>query len=819
MAPKKQKRSVGKHASEHQRGSRKRKPSSRAHTLTRDASTGPSDPRKSRMCTRNSTRNGPNNTRTRRNQPHAHVHHKPSHPTRVGEIYDPNSLCEEALRSVYPSLRVYPIPSHMTRALVTKFNQQISHSRRQPPVREEGCDNDSAPPAEKKGSVEDPPSKPLPDITYFQLFRTFSGHDHQKNRPHLVLLKGGCVRDVLQGVAPSAVNDIDIIHTMPFSKARFGVPYGLNAQNIQYYESHSATHKYIKVGQQRDSATDTEPVDCVAETHFPPLEKYEAPVNTLFINVTHGRRNARQVMQPELDRVYDITGKGMDHLKQHVWGAPTQEVLQHPHWLSNAMLWRMLKFAIRGYRVSTRTKLALYRHWLGHYKTFSQNSFHFVWRDPWRHFLRPGDLVKESSAHERVERALDNMIEAVGADLDQLQELGHGATSASRFCRMLLECNVITSPGQFALLREIGKQARSLQAQAKRHRGDGTTGSQVSSSSNQSAHATQNKLLDCTKALILQTFKKTSFELPDVHTRLCSAPQEPLPPSPPEMEPNQTDCDKCTLVLPSEPAQLVATHPDTIRACAYLDAFAAEHTGERDGARLVLERLRLLVDTRLLTTYPMRSWSSDLRVPLDFKYSPTPFGFPQIRSSGRGLEFPLERGIWNALHIFLSDTQVERVSCAMMTPPKKTNTSSVLPVLPRPCNLWRWLCALSKKGFGVWVEGPFVHRLVQSGAPQSTLQDMHVVLIPDTDVSTNTAAGGMWDVQLRPCQSTSSDTLDVTPRNMRLRMCSETSLLSSEQKSAGAGVLYIDMQRRCVVDPSPDGTHMVASRRLDTHTP
>lgn len=358
-----------------------------------------------------------------------------------GRVYDRQSACERLLRRQYPDLRVYPLRKATTKALHHLFQKQIPHSLRQPPGARDALGADST-----------------AGIDHLTLFRIFSQRRSPQHDPYLVFIKGGCVRDIVQGRAIGAINDIDIVHTMPFAKARFGKPYGLNAKRVQYYTQRAPGFKYIKVGNTaRGNAVG--PVDCTETKLNPSLNSYEAPLNTLMINVTHARG-----MPSELDRVYDITGCGMDHARRRIWTAPNHETLHDPAWLSGAKLWRMLRFRLRGNDVPLATREVIYRYWLDNHATLPP----YVWRNPLlKHF---GQIVaKEAVAREAATKAnappsapalalapppaktvlrvaYERVVDLVGHDFDQISSLGLPA--ALGFVRMMFAHGLLTVPEQ-----------------------------------------------------------------------------------------------------------------------------------------------------------------------------------------------------------------------------------------------------------------------------------------------------------------------------------------------------------------------------------
>ena len=126
--------------------------------------------------------------------------------------------CERILRRVYPTLRVHPLTSSIKEALVQKFKQRIPFSKWGDKTGKQG-------------------------ITYWELFRALSGYNHKKNEHHLVLIKGGFVRDIVQGKSLDEIHDVDVVHTKPFGQARFGNN-GLGVLKVKYTPISDAESKY-----------------------------------------------------------------------------------------------------------------------------------------------------------------------------------------------------------------------------------------------------------------------------------------------------------------------------------------------------------------------------------------------------------------------------------------------------------------------------------------------------------------------------------------------------------------------------------------------
>lgn len=382
-------------------------------------------------------------TRTRRSQKRTHTPHtrknKQHQKRQTRSIHKPvnsprqypqitASPCETVLRNTYPALRVHvELSPDVQKALLHKFSQRIPYSK---------CGDRSG----ENG------------VTYFELFRALSGFDYKTKKPHIVLIKGGFVRDIVQGKALDKIHDIDVVHTRPFNSALYGNN-GIHTLNIRYtaVKDKAANFFFMKIG--ADSATNTnQSVDCT-HTALEDFSHYEAPVNTLMINVSY-----TDTAKNELDRVYDITGKGWEHAQQRVWDAPpgvldglanadADRNARAVFWLSSVKLWRMLKFQQRGYAVPLATKRIIYTYWLKHYHEVPT----YNWRNPWaKHFS--GSDTRLGQAIRNTRDAIDNMLKTVCADFIELKM----DTDAGKFfCVMLMEYNMLTVHSRLKDLRRL----------------------------------------------------------------------------------------------------------------------------------------------------------------------------------------------------------------------------------------------------------------------------------------------------------------------------------------------------------------------------
>ena len=147
------------------------------------------------------------NRRRRHPRPHPTQKTSPPLPNAPYAPYGLRLTCERMLRTVYPTLKVHMLPKHVTRQLNQLMDQPIPHS-----IRKNSHTYTT--------DLISPPART--HLTYRELFRIFSGYAPTPNTrtghteftprvPYLVLLKGGCVRDIVQGKSIADIHDIDFI--------------------------------------------------------------------------------------------------------------------------------------------------------------------------------------------------------------------------------------------------------------------------------------------------------------------------------------------------------------------------------------------------------------------------------------------------------------------------------------------------------------------------------------------------------------------------------------------------------------------------------
>ena len=741
--------------------------------------------------------------------------------TKKGDgMYDPSSYCEKILRQAYPSLRVYSLPSHITRALVQKLNTPISHSVHNKPCTPQvrpGTSDTSSKETPSKDSSKCPTTIVKKDLTHFELFRCFSGYDHTANEPYIVLLKGGCVRDLIQGKAVEDIHDIDITHTMPFGKVRFGQPYGLHAQQVQYYETHTSDFKYIKVGK-CEKPDDTEPVDCT-ETKLPPFSHYEAPVNTLFINVTQTRRKNGKG-GAELDRVYDITGKGIEHARQKIWAAPSADQLHDPKWLYNSKLWRMLKFIFRGYKVNNDTRTAVYKYWLDHYDDELLSTSTHVWINPWKKIFGTTNAVVDSEGNtitpqEAVERVLRDVFRVVGADFDRLH--GFGAKAAASFILMFINKKLFTTPGQFSVL----KATQESRTSKNNHHVPSNSSGADDSTTNRSVYT---KCMKQVEQIVSRTTFRSAVAVADDGSTKSAKGKNLLT--------NARHCEMCTRVecaprnvCPNMDC-IAHKHPDTIRLCKYIRTFSST---KGCTAKHVFERLMHLHDIRLVTTYPFLSWVSYRKVPNDFKNSPSPFDYPQsgvvvLGSSKRtAFSYTLDRTVWEYVCHSLKKLYVK------VKPVAKCSAD---------CSVWSWIQTISEDPAHprVYISGPFIDSLACKGVAEQAVHDLCVYVVLPTSKNMGkvmeTTSRHLGDVPIRTHSKMNKDEKHLhTWTNIVIEEDSQSTSVGGSgdgqitptsgcymtvqintliPKNSG---LLLDIHNKSFLDLTCNGSQMVAARK------
>ena len=351
----------------------------------------------------------------------------------TAKCYDPQSEFEAKLRKMYPHLKVYPVNRPTAKALRKRFrDQKIPYSRRL--IGKPGLDPEDA-----------------NWVSYKELFDMLSGRDHKTKTFYSTCIKGGFVRDLVCGVPVDEIRDLDMTFDKPLNRIQYGVPYGLIHRNVNFRPTKVKADGFflLQVGDEKKRpvpmADGTLPVKHQqVEAKFDKLpwqtEDLDAPMNSLILHVGRDLK--------ELDRVYDITGHGYTQAKKRVWTWPDPKMAENAKWMEAKKLWRMLKFAKRGYTVPAPVRKAIYAHWL---VRGDAEDFHFQnWKSPWRDIAtvparEVGDLCRWLLSH-------------LGEDFAALDL---PTIDAVRLVKLMVEKSMLTVPSQFAYLVEYKQLAKT----------------------------------------------------------------------------------------------------------------------------------------------------------------------------------------------------------------------------------------------------------------------------------------------------------------------------------------------------------------------
>jgi hypothetical protein len=187
-------------------------------------------------------------------------------------------------------------------------------------------------------------NKPIPeccqsDITYLQILEKLSDNFEKP-----IFIVGGAVRDFMKTKNTDNMNDIDINYTIDPSK----IESLLSNLNINHYFKDD--RNYIRIGP-KTRADYLEGFYITNQTYNPNM--MECKMNSLMFTFIN-------------NQVYFIdlfNGEGLYQAINNIWEAPT---IKYDEWFNNQpkLLWRLLKFELRGYIVPVETKKAVYNYWI-----------------------------------------------------------------------------------------------------------------------------------------------------------------------------------------------------------------------------------------------------------------------------------------------------------------------------------------------------------------------------------------------------------------------------------------------------------------------
>jgi hypothetical protein len=229
----------------------------------------------------------------------------------------------------YPNVKFTRLNEHDTANIVRKIQQNIP----------ECCNNES--------------------ITYATIFEKLSN-----NWSIPIFIIGGSVRDYMTTKSIGMMNDIDIsytIHPTLVHEALAPLPI------TSFYKNEK---NYIRIGPKHRN-------DHIEGFYRNPFENFdyqlECKMNSLMFMIDY--KDGEYIIH----LVDFFGGEALEQAEHKIWEAPTTN---YTLWLksfdNNNLLWRLLKFELRGYTVPLETKRAVYQHFI-HDSNIREHTWQKMW--------------------------------------------------------------------------------------------------------------------------------------------------------------------------------------------------------------------------------------------------------------------------------------------------------------------------------------------------------------------------------------------------------------------------------------------------------
>ena len=188
-------------------------------------------------------------------------------------------------------------------------------------------------------------------VVYFDFIQRIS-HPSQP-----VFLFGGCVRDFVHAgmLHMHAGADLDINFTCSLEKVK------TTLQEFRMINKRVEPSKSFFVLGDKRHHEKLEGTRLGSHEYRP--ETIEAPCNALLLCL-------------ETYEIIDLTGNGVADAKAKLYRAPIRD---HAAWLrgSRKLLWRVIKFKMRGFAIETATERSVYRHYVPH---MSKTELKKIWK-------------------------------------------------------------------------------------------------------------------------------------------------------------------------------------------------------------------------------------------------------------------------------------------------------------------------------------------------------------------------------------------------------------------------------------------------------
>ena len=202
-----------------------------------------------------------------------------------------------------------------------------------------------------------------PKPTYMNVIRAIT--DNFREELYIV---GGIVRDFVKTKTVSRSSDIDFMYSSKLNNivSRLRKTFGNNIRIV-----YSKQYDYIMVGNNLKNSEYLEGFSIFSSKGVQ-AESLESPANSLMLDIRSGTK---------MSLIDFFDGKGIDDAKHDVWQAPVKKK-DHDLWLDTLqnVLWRLLKFKLRGFTVPDETTISVYKYWYTHQSRITEFEWNYLWK-------------------------------------------------------------------------------------------------------------------------------------------------------------------------------------------------------------------------------------------------------------------------------------------------------------------------------------------------------------------------------------------------------------------------------------------------------
>ena len=239
--------------------------------------------------------------------------------------YYTDTIVEQTFEN-YPNLKITTLDQEDTDKIVNKLQEN----------RPDCCSNDS--------------------VTYAVILERLS-----KNWTTPIFIVGGAVRDFMTTKSTKNMNDIDINYNIDPKQIDNALG------DLPITEKFKDERNYIRIGpKSRDDYLEGFYINPFERTPY----RLESKMNSLMLIIDY--KDGKYI----INLVDLFGGDAQRQAVEKIWEAPTVE---YDKWLDGKnLLWRLLKFELRGYTVPLKTKKAVYQHFIN-----DNNISDYTWQNLW----------------------------------------------------------------------------------------------------------------------------------------------------------------------------------------------------------------------------------------------------------------------------------------------------------------------------------------------------------------------------------------------------------------------------------------------------